>query len=159
MDKIIEQHNSLEIWFSTGAIVVSIIALILSLVANKRGLKLQARMVEIEEARDLEGRKAKVQASFSRLGPNHKNGPIIRLRVENQGPGQARDVAVMLDREPIRRHRACLQGSGDLEISELGPGVHFDWLLADWYGPRAEIEITWDDDSGDHNQFRSNISI
>ena len=72
------------------------------------------------------------------------------LLIHNRGPGEARDVKVLLDGRPLPQHPAI---SGSVkEISQIAPGISISYCLMVW--PESQqartlyVKITWCDEAG-----------
>jgi hypothetical protein len=144
--------------FSAVSLIVSVIALILSLRAQREANAAQRRIVEIEEQRDRERRldslQARLQAKFRDLGDGSE-----RLYLVNRGTAEARNVKVRLDGKPFEEH--CAVVGGDSLPSLVGPGAEVSCLMAISMTchPPFECEVRWDDDSGTGRSYRTTLTF
>jgi hypothetical protein len=140
-----------------GSLIVSVIALILSLRAQSQANAAQQRIVEIEEQRDKDKRQdalqARLQAVFRDLGDGSE-----RLYLVNHGMAEARNVRVTLDGKPFAKH--CAVMGGDSLPSLVGAGGEVSCLLAISMqcAPPFECEVRWDDDSGPEHVYRTTLT-
>jgi hypothetical protein len=90
------------------SLMVSVGAAILAWSVSNRQNRLQARMLELEEARErdrlAEGSRAELTAAMVRS--SHSG----RLFITNDGPAGARNIRVTLDGKPIDRHPYIHEG-------------------------------------------------
>jgi hypothetical protein len=141
-----------------GSLIVSVIALILSLRAQGQANAAQKRIVEIEERRDQERRldslQARLQAELRDVG-----GGSERLYLVNHGMAEARNVRVTLDGKSFAKH--CAVVGGDSLPSLVGPGAEVSCLLAIHMqcAPPFECEVRWDDDSGPDRLYRTTLTL
>lgn len=144
------------------------VALISVLVAVYFGLRdhhlqrkytaLQQRLVEIEEIREQERnktiKKAQLSACIEEYGRNNH-----RLFIVNEGNAEARNIHLKMDGETFEKHRAALRGEG--EINCIGAHSSATKLLALSMGcaPPFDLEIFWDDDSGEQGNYRTTLTF
>lgn len=139
------------------ATLLSICAIVVSVIAFNKSHKTQNSLVEIEAARErdrlIQMRKANLVAKIVR----NDDGRSC-LRVENKGRGHAYNMTMLLDRHEMKRDEAILPGTR--EIHELGPGGHYDYPLIIYDGMKRPInvDLTWQDDSGEAGLFRSPLT-
>ena len=148
------------------AVGISAIAIGVSIWTHNRNHKLQARIVALEEARETdrltEKKKAILTAHIvSGSYPNIAGGqtPEYKLRIENKGLGEARDVKVILDDKPILEHPAIPQGTS--EVTKVGPNSPIQYLLSlsMQTTPPFILEITWEDDSGEPGEYSTTLTL
>jgi hypothetical protein len=143
---------------SFGAIVVSIVAL-------RKSQKTQKRLVEIEEARErdrvAEKQKANLTARIDTevLTSGTRRVTQYFLCIANEGAGEARAIKVKLDGVPLLKHQTT-QPTVKQEIDHVGPKSSFRYKLftADQLRPPSEIEISWEDDSGEPGKYKTSLT-
>lgn len=142
---------------SATALAVSILSLVVAYLVGRAQTSVQERLLALEATRERarlrEGRRAKVTGQITKLGGSH------RLILRNDGGGSARQLRVRLDGGPVLEHPLVPRGQD--EVGELGPGAEAGYLLArTWGSPGVvEVEISWDDDSGEAGLWRSQLSL
>jgi hypothetical protein len=139
------------------ALMVSIGAALLAWSVSHRQGRLQARMLELEEARErdrlAEGTRAAVTLRMDR---ERTTG---RLCVLNNGPAAARNIRVTLDGKPI--HQNALIHEGQEVIDVLGPEAHAEFVVVTWDGMPISFrgEVTWDNPGGNPGAWQSRLSF
>jgi len=158
-------------WFSKpgianfSAFIFSLLALVVSVVALIISRKNQKRLVEIEEARERDRlrlmRKAHLTAEIVQelLTRGQRTAYQHSLRVHNTGNAEARDIAILLDGKPLLEHPTILKGTN--EIRQLGPRSHFRYrlVLSMQARPPSEVVITWSDNSGETGSYRTALTL
>ncbi len=140
------------------SLIVSVIALALSLRAQRDANAAQRRIVEIEEQREyerrLEARQAWVQPELRETGSGSD-----RLYLVNHGMAEARNVRVSLDGVPLAEHHAAVRGDSMPPL--IGPGAEVSCLLGISHdcAPPFEVEVRWDDDSGKDRLYRTTLTF
>lgn len=152
---------------SIFAAVISAIAIGVSIWTHNRNHKLQARIVALEEAREkdrlAEKKKANLTAKITKEELRRSSTSRIywqyHLVVENKGLSEARDIEIILAGKPILEHPAIPQGTD--EITRVGPNSSIQYLLAPSMGnyPPFDIEITWEDDSGEVGEYSTTLTL
>ena len=131
-------------------VLLSLLALAVSIVVGLHQVKLQRRLLQLEGAREVaatlasSGRRAALTAAL--LLPPESRRTV--LRIANHGPGEARDVLVTLDGKPLSEHRSVWHQE---PIEEIAPGGHVDVamvLTKVTPAPPFEVALTWTDDGG-----------
>jgi len=149
-------------YVSIGIAFVSVVAAVFfglrSQRLQKENTNLQKRLLGIEEVREQERKKAAVKAYLSARIEDYGQRNY-RLVVENTGDGEARNVNLKMDGKPFDEHRAAV--SGDEKISCIGARSHATMLLALTLGcaPPFEMEISWDDDSGEAGHYQTTLTF
>lgn len=149
------------------AVVISAIAIGVSIWTHNRNHKLQARIVALEEAREkdrlAEKQKANliakiIKEALPRSG-SIKIDTNYYLQIENKGSSEARDVKVVLDGKPLLEHPTILKNIK--EITQVGPNTDFRYLLvlSTQGRPPSNIEITWEDDSGEPGKYSTTLTL
>lgn len=149
-------------YISAGIALVSVAAAIYFGLRSQRlqreNADLQKRLVEIEEARDQERKKtikkAQLSAHIEEYGRNNH-----RLVVENAGNAEARNINLTMDGKPFDEHQAAVSGEG--KISRIGAHSQATRLLALTMrcAPPFELEIAWDDDSGEKGSYQTTLTF
>lgn len=150
--------TSINLAIAAGSLIVSVVALVLSLRAQREANSAQRRIVEIEERREQEKRQDALQAKLlPELRETASNS--YRLCLTNLGEAEARNVVAKLDGVPITAHHAAVQG--DSLPSLVGPGSEVSCLLRISHdcAPPFKVEIEWDDDSGTHRVYRTTLTF
>ena len=149
------------------AVVISAIAIGVSIWTHNRNHKLQARIVALEEAREkdrlAEKNKANLTAKITkeelRRSSTHRISWQYHLVVENKGLGQARSIDLRLDGMTVHEHHCVVKPVE--EKGFLGPSSSFRYLLA--FSSNAphpsRVDITWRDDSDDEGVYRSPLTV
>jgi hypothetical protein len=142
--------------------VLSIIAIVISgcsfLFAVWKTNKIEKRQLEIEEARE-KGRVAE-QKSASLIAYFHLENKRRTLRIENKGKGEANNISVSLDGQPIEQHPCWIRNDHNKIKTLCGLGFG-DYLLAltmDSPIP-SEAEIHWDDDDKKDKVSRTTLTL
>jgi len=138
-------------------IVSSIVALSISIVSALVAcisLWVSWSVYKIERARRHEERAASLIAYF------YLNRGRRSLRIENKGKGEARNIRLFLDGQPIEQHR-CWIANQHNKITTL-PGLgHGDLILrlrSSKPIPKL-VEIHWQDDVKEDNVSRSSLTL
>lgn len=140
----------MEIFGIIISVVISVISLIVSWSVQNKQVKLQERMVKLEEARDLAAKEASRRAAVTCILTKVPASSGMRhvLRLHNSGPSAARNVQVKIDGTPHTKHPCVWNGH---EIPILGPGSRLDISLQFHSGtprPPFVVTIAWEDDAG-----------
>lgn len=148
----------IQILLAAAAIGVSVMALIRGGRTQTRLVKVDERLVAIEETREsdrqLDSRKARLTAFVARdaIGNRHV------LRIENSGSAEARDVKVLLDGVPVFEHPAVLRLGDEKAIVGPNSHVHYGFILTSGTLPPAEVVLSWTDDSGEEGHYCNSLS-
>jgi len=148
------------------AVVISAIAIGVSIWTHNRNHKLQTRIVALEEAREkdrlAEKQKANLTAKITKevlpRSGSIKIDTTYYLQIENKGSSEARDVKIKLDNKSLLEHPAIID---EREIQQIGPQSHIQHLLSlttKTYPP-FDIEITWEDDSGELGKYSTTLTL
>jgi hypothetical protein len=139
------------------SLVISVGAAILAWSVSNRQNRLQARMLELEEARErdrlAEGSRAQVSAMMRRSSGSG------RLYIDNSGPAAARNIRVTLDDKPIDKHPYIHEGQELIAV--LGPGAHSEFIVKthDAMPTAFHCQIAWDNPNGDRGFWESELSF
>jgi len=138
------------------ALITSVVTFILLYRSRKKRPKIQDRPLEIEQARDPDNRKANLVARLL-LEPDPARG-LYTLRVENEGPGEARNIHVRADvRQPgpyeqfarIHLHTIAYLGRSYVHPQQLYTSKEPDFTI--------DVSIHWSDDSGENGSYRTTL--
>ncbi len=153
------RHSNLAtLIVSLLALAISAVSLVLGWKAQRRQNELQERLVGIERARERdrlrEARSAKIRAALISEPNSRSMGDL--LRVYNDGEAEARNVKVQLQGERAPK----ILGVTDQGVY-IGPGSHVQYPLVINFGmsPPWDLEITWVDDSGGPNMYRTSLTF
>jgi len=149
------------------AIFISGGSLLFAVIAFKKSHRLEKRHLEITEKQDIERaieqKKAKL---FAAIEKQHIQSANLRrqamkdvLIIRNEGLCEARDIIVRIDNKPIMEHPAIPNGL--TEIKSVGPNSSIGYDLALNMGkyPPFEINITWEDNSGETGNYKTTLTI
>jgi len=136
---------------------------------GERQTDLQARLVDVESAREKDRlrttRAAALVASVVRQ-TEHWTAVHVRparvdyfLRIANEGQAEARNIVVRFDGRPPAEHPLTVKG--EPEVTRLGPGADARYFLAvTTNSPRLlEVELAWEDDSGEPGRWASEVKL
>ena len=149
-------------WAVAGlALIISVIALLISRRAQRQQGVLQQQLLEIEQARDrsrqLEACKARLRAEIITvsLGMERQH----RLEIRNDGEVEAREIKAWLEDIPIVNHPRILREA--TEITEIGPSSLARYILVKSFqnGPPWRFRVTWQDDSGTPGEYQTTLTI
>lgn len=143
-----------------AAFLVSVVAVVMSVKTQGKQGKLQARLVEIEEARDQslaqQARRARLRAEItSRPGVR---SPNYYLEIINDGEAVAGNVIARLEDKPIMEHPAI--PGFQSEITEIGPRSTARYILSITMTrtPPWRLSLTWDDESGSPGSYQTTLT-
>lgn len=139
------------------SLIVSILALWKSAIAQREANVSQQRIVAIEEQRENDrlavSRRAELRAELRRTA-RHTD----RLYIMNEGLAEARNVAVVLEGRPLLEH--AVGGPGVELASTIGPKSEVSCILMTSMEckPPFDIHVTWEDDLGKSGSYRSTLT-
>ena len=125
---------------------------------GKENADLQRRLLEIEESREHERKKAtskaQLQAGIVNYGQHN-----YRLVIENTGDCESRNVELKMDGKPFDEHQAAVKGDG--KINHIGPHSHATKLLGLTLkcAPPFDFEASWEDDSGEAGHYQTTLTF
>jgi len=149
------------------AAVISAIAIGVSIWTHNRNHKLQARIVALEEAKEkdrlTEKKKACLTAKITK--EEGQNSGLITtyrryyLHIENKGLSEARNVKIVLDDKPVMEHPGIRKTQS--EVKQIGPESPFRYEFEEGFMRNLplKVEITWEDDSGEHGQYSTTLTL
>jgi hypothetical protein len=135
--------------------VISVAALIISIVSLRSSNRTSRRLIEIEEGRDRlaskQAAKAKITSMLNRQGSSY------RLTIFNEANGEAREIRVTLDGIGIVGNPAVLRGQA--EKRRLGPrsSFYYNLVVSQSFPKPKTIRIEWQDDSGEAGLYESDL--
>ena len=147
-----------SIALGVAALAVSAWAVIESRRTSKSQRLLQERLFTLESARErdrvLHAKRAQLEAAIVHLGSDY------RLVVQNSGEAEARAVKVLVDDKSLAESGAVLL-SKDEEVTLFGPGVQVRYIMPIVMGSpmRYDVQLEWEDDSGQPGRWRSQLRI
>lgn len=147
------------------SLIVSILAVVISGIAVYISRRTQNRLVDIEDAREkdrlTEKQKANLTARISRepLTRGTRSATQYFLYIENSGSSEARDIKINLDGKPLLAHSSILENTE--EVTQVGPNSYFRYLLVLSSKGRSpsNIEVTWEDDSGEPGKYSTTLTL
>lgn len=144
--------KSLESW----ALILSAIAIIVSIITWRKTHQIEKRQVDIDEARrrdeELSQRSAILKAKLE-YEPN-----LGLLKIENNGLSEARNVVIKIDGEHISKSKTF--HSPQIVKFTIGPqsDISFKATINIGFSAPKLIEITWDDDHATGKTYRNSLS-
>ena len=136
------------------SLIVSIIAVIISGIAVYISWRTQKRQLEIEEERRAEEKAASLVAQF------YFDGKRRTLRITNNGNGEARNIEVLLDDQPIERHTSWVRNQPNRITTLAGQGFGDYILTLKRSGPIPKLaEVHWEDDVKKDNVSKSSLTL
>ena len=140
------------------ALAVAGVSTLVSWSTSRRQVQLQERLLTLEHSRERERKSSQVQASLvADLLPSHNHS--YRLRVRNDGPGQARAVRVLVDGKTLAESpRVMTRGT---PVDTLGPGADVKYSVMAEMGvdPVMRVRLEWVDDTSDSRIWESQLKF
>jgi hypothetical protein len=153
------------------ALLVSIVAVIVSVWTSwrqdrlqRRQTDLQERLFELEMAREHDRLRAakstSVVASLEREKPPGATAVNLVMRVANTGQAEARDIHVVVDGTPIAQHEMFFVEDGAL-VTRLGSGAGVSYLVVVPFGSLRviDVHIGWTNESGERSEWQSQLAF
>ena len=130
---------------------------------QRQNNKLQARIIELEEARD---RERQSDESRARVEVSHRKEPGSGhswrhfLVLTNRGQAPARELAVTVDGEPMESSRHTPAAHNPVRVLGAGAEQAYSLYIA-FQGVRLPLDVvaTWRDDSGIVGIYQTQISV
>jgi hypothetical protein len=142
---------------AAGSLIVAIIALIFSIVSNQKAIANQKRLVEIEEQREQERQN---QKSSAQLRPELRRvEKSKRLVIKNYGDAEARNVRIIMDGKPLAEHKTSLSNVHMPELVGAYSEISCVLAINKDNAPPFNIEIKWDDNSGNDKEYRTMLTF
>ena len=126
---------------------VSIWAVVESKKANRRSLKTNHKMLEIEQQREKERQDKEQRANITTKFEHLQQQGHYVLQIKNNGASEGRDVKVVLGEKPISEFRNIDPKIPRIPMIGPGSSVSYTWPCANNSCPPLFLEITWSDDS------------
>lgn len=143
-----------------AGVIVSLVSLVVAIFAFRKSVQasdeansFQQRLVEIEEHREKDRLSANLRAEL------RKTERSYRLYLINDGAVEATNVSVKMDGDQLKDHPA---GSASKDLgSVIGPSSEISCMLMVHRGcmPPFDIELTWNDDSGQQRSYKSTLTF
>jgi hypothetical protein len=151
--------------FLTG--VLSLLAVLVSIIAFAKSHRTQKRLVEIEEAREQDrvsrSRKAHLTAKIiNEEPPRTATSQVHRKRylvIENAGPVKAKDISILLGRMSIL-DSGLIENPSE-EICEIEPDSSFRYEFRPGltrHNPLL-VTMTWKDESGEPGTYNMRFPV
>lgn len=148
------------------ASLLSIAAIIVSILAFKKSQKTQNRLVDIEEAREKDRLSEKQKAYLTALIAEEKLSRSVGSRiyrkyylvVENKGLSEARKIKLLLADKPALEHPAVQKPQK--EVEHIGPQSSFRYEFAQGFMRELPLkaEVTWEDGSGEPGKYTTTLT-
>jgi hypothetical protein len=129
-----------------GAIVLSALSLLVAAFAAITSWRTQRRQLALENARERD--RVRDQQKACLVAGRNKDG----VWVSNEGAGTARNVEVLVDGEVISSSRL-----NNAENARIGPEGILRYTVPLPPLVHAEVEIRWEDDSGEPGYYTSTV--
>lgn len=149
----------MELVVSISAVLISIFALWETRRANRSSMRLTEQEIELvrhqlAKARNetVEERKANVSAQM------YRDGKSWRVRVQNIGPADARNVRLILDHQNAMVSASATAGKFPMERMTSGQYVDFWALVHMGTPPKEMLVIHWDDLHGVDRENRVELT-
>ncbi len=125
---------------------------------EKKNTDLQKRLLEIEETRENDRKRATSKAQLRAVIEEHGNHNY-RLVIENTGDSEARNITLKMDGKPINEHPSSLVG--DHDISQIGSHSRATRLLGLTLtcSPPFDFEASWEDESREVGLYRTTLTF
>jgi hypothetical protein len=159
---------------SAVALVISILSLLVSVIAigvsvwtHNRSHKLQKRIVFLEEEREkdrqVEKEKAYLTAKIEKEElPHYGTSPIkwrYFLVIENKGLSEARNIELLLKDQAVVGNR--LLQNVQKEVNQIGPHSYIRYEFSNGFMRELPLptRITWYDDSGESGKYQTTLTL
>ena len=131
------------------SIVVSVIALIKNHLTQNKTLEIEARMLQIEKAREYDRQIEKQQAKITVKFKHVQRDGRYHLTITNSGAAEARNVKVALNEKPLSELSSIQpEKTPSVPVIAAGGDFTYHWKTNETPNIQAELKITWSDDSG-----------
>jgi hypothetical protein len=143
---------------ASASLFVAFLAFRRSSSTQRESNAIQQRVLAIEETRERERldalKRAELRAELRQTASNS-----YRLYLVNEGAATARKVSVTLDGQEFSKHAAAVSGDG--LGPTIGPMSEVSCILGLCFdcGPPFDIQVTWEDDSGEPRSYRSTLTF
>ena len=112
-------------WFSSSSNILSLIPILIAIAAMYTSWKTQKRLVEIEEAREMDRQREMHKADL--VAQSERGDKIDHQVITNRGPAEAREISVLINGKPLKEFPAFVDNQ---EIRRIGPYSSFHYRLA-----------------------------
>ncbi|SRR6266508_319413 len=137
-----------------AAIVISALALLVSIIVGVRQLALQGRVTKIEEARRKEEVTSRSAAEVTARFESYRRTPASQARayrfvLENLGPARAEDVSFEIQ-SPAIGEAPSVEMSGQIFPVPLDPKQEYEMMCYVPHGTASSVnvDLRWKDDTG-----------
>lgn len=150
--------NLLTFMISVVAVFVSLLAISASRKVNRKANEIRTRLLAIEEQREA-NRMAHSRGAALQPEIRPTNRRDYRLYICNRGQAEARNVKILMDGKPLLDHPVVPKGETLPDL--IGPGAEISCCLAISFEspPPFEINITWEDNSGEQGFYRTKLTL
>jgi hypothetical protein len=143
---------------STAIALISLLVSVgVAIWVHQREHALGKRMLALEEARERDRLRAQGKAVLTARLEEHGQGH--RLVIENIGAAEASNVNAKLDGKPIMEHEAMPRGEKEKRLIGSHSQVNYIMAISRGCVPPFELELTWEDASGEPGQYRTTITF
>lgn len=139
------------------SLLLSLVAIIISSLSQKKANRLQERLVSIEEQREQEAKAAESRADLRAIIGKTSQG-TDKLIVSNHGNSEAYNIRIELDGKPFSEH--CAETSGSKLPDMIGPRSEISCLLSTHFecSPPFDLKILWDDKLGKDHVYKTSLT-
>lgn len=140
-----------------AALALSIASMIGSIYAWRKSSGNEKRLLEIEESRERDRLEGKSKASLVANLIREPGGRDL-LKIVNHGGSEAREILIKFDGQLLEHHPVSFKNQ--LPPSIVGAHGNASILLAvsKDCAPPYDLEMTWQDDSGQPGAFRTTLT-
>jgi len=143
--------------YEGAAIIVSLLALVVSIWAKFSEQKTANRLREIEESRERDRKKAYLWAyvEFVHIDPNRKFPHLI---IENTGNASARNVDLQVNSKTREKWTEIRKLPVDVTVIAPKSFVRYFIKTHQMHMPELNICLTWTDDSGEPGVWEQTVT-
>jgi hypothetical protein len=142
-------------WLDPIALLALVVSIISLAVTWRLGHRQNALELAREQDRQRDAKRAQLVATVVRRERGPGFTPEAFLHVRNDGRATARNVAMSFDGRPFREHP--LTEHGEPAVPSIGPGTDVRFFLKYTDQRTFELELTWDDDTGEPGRWTSTM--
>ncbi len=162
---------SISDFISIISIMVSLIAIIIAFMANRKANKLQEEVVNIEKSREsdrqMDRNCAQLIAYIKTEQKIRSNGGISDYHnfvIENKGQSEARNIRVFINERRLQDCEWCMDNSQDnIKVIGSGGSKSFQMLLHSGIPkdefPPFTVKLIWEDRAKTDNTWESEINF
>lgn len=142
-------------WFSSFSNILSLISILIAIAAMYTSWKTQKRLVEIEEAREMDRQREMHKADL--VAQSERSDKTAFLVITNRGPAEAQEISVLINGKPLKEFRAFVD---DREIRRVGPhnSIRYRLVFTANMDLSFEVTINWSDDSGEQGIYQTTLT-